>query len=482
MRIAAQARTFLKRLALGPIDYPQQCSVGLRDPQAEVTVRLHGMDAACDVTYNHLILLPRETAMPTAHGNSRQTLSAREAGRVPELASKTFAYFGYVIFIFVLALASLEVVSHITLAAYHHFRPHADVAADNPAYSRYPWGQELLQEQSLRVKEIMDTYVPFRMWGVTEWHGRFMNNDTTVMGTIRRTINPTNPACARQPKKNIWMFGGSTVYGTHLPDSDTLPSYLSSELNTKSACVEVTNLGVEGYVTNQELLLLIEQLKAGRRPDVVIFYDGFNDAYLQTVPPGDPTSHLGFKRIKRRLEGSMTGRFDFLKQSSTWLLAMELTSNLNRTHSSWNTNEKLTAQTVGVLNNYEANLRVARVLGDALGFTVYAFWQPALVYGKKPLVPYEEQLLERVSGVANGSYQALGPIYREAERRALKSGSFTFLGNIFEDVQKPLYLDSVHLNPVGNELAAQAMATYIREPLLEGGRTAGAPSQAPIIR
>jgi len=388
------------------------------------------------------------------------------AARLPRI----FAYVGYIIFLIVTAPALLEVGSHIVLSSYHHFRPLTEVAADNPAYSRYPWGQGLLKEQSLRVKEIMDTYVPFRMWGVTEWHGKFMNNDTTAMGAVRRTINPVNSACATQKKENVWMFGGSTVYGTNLPDSDTLPSYLSRELNTSSACVEVTNFGVEGYVINQDLILLIEEVKAGRRPDVVIFYDGFNDSYLETVSPGNPVSHLGVKRIKGRLEGSIASRLDFLKQSSTWLLVRELTNSLRRPHSTRSTSRELPAETEGALNNYEATLRIARILGDAFDFKVWAFWQPALVYGHKPV----EELLERASGAAYGSSQALVPIYREAEQRALKSGSFIFLGNMFDDVQEPLYLDSVHLNPVGNELAAQAMATYIRESLQRSGPSAGA--------
>jgi flavin reductase (DIM6/NTAB) family NADH-FMN oxidoreductase RutF len=55
MRIPAQARKFLKRLFLGPLDCPQQCPVGLRDPQTDVAVLLHGLGDACDVTHNHFM-------------------------------------------------------------------------------------------------------------------------------------------------------------------------------------------------------------------------------------------------------------------------------------------------------------------------------------------------------------------------------------------------------------------------------------------
>jgi flavin reductase (DIM6/NTAB) family NADH-FMN oxidoreductase RutF len=55
MRIATRGRKFLKRVVLGPVDYPQQCAVGLREPQADVAVWLHGIGDPCDVTYNHFM-------------------------------------------------------------------------------------------------------------------------------------------------------------------------------------------------------------------------------------------------------------------------------------------------------------------------------------------------------------------------------------------------------------------------------------------
>ncbi len=55
MPLAGQARKFVKRLVLGPVDVPQQCVVGLHDPQADIAIWLHGMGDVCDVTYKHLM-------------------------------------------------------------------------------------------------------------------------------------------------------------------------------------------------------------------------------------------------------------------------------------------------------------------------------------------------------------------------------------------------------------------------------------------
>ena len=55
MESAGLARKVLKRIVLGPDDFPQQCVVGLREPQCEVSVWLHGLGSPRDVTHSHMM-------------------------------------------------------------------------------------------------------------------------------------------------------------------------------------------------------------------------------------------------------------------------------------------------------------------------------------------------------------------------------------------------------------------------------------------
>jgi lysophospholipase L1-like esterase len=332
-------------------------------------------------------------------------------------------------------------------------------------YAGVEWAREFWQEEYLRRKK-PTVYVPFRIWGVKNWHGKYINNDQGVSGVWRRTISPAS--CDPLHRVTVWTFGGSTMYGTAVPDWATIPSYLSREMNAAGSrdCVVVSNFGVEGYVTDQESILLAELLKAGGHPDMVIFYDGINDSSLAWPPSGPPDAHFSFRTIKTRVEGSLSGRLDFLQKSYGVRLAREGLARLHSKRSFESLISEAQPNVVATLANYEANMRLVRALSEAYKFRLYCFWQPVLIYGHKPLVPFEEQLATRdASGTSMDSawFLTIAAVYREAERHAVSNGNFVFLGGLFDSTREPIYVDEAHLGPHGNELAAQAIAAYIQD-------------------
>jgi len=251
------------------------------------------------------------------------------------------------------------------------------------------------------------------------------------------------------------------VYGTGVPDWATLPSYLSRDLNSDGrACVVVTNFGEESYVTTQELLLLTEHLKRGGSPDIVIFYDGFNDALIGMEAPDPRTAHYGFWTIKERAEGSFRGRFDFVYRSYTMQM-VDAASQVFRGRGQPDSATDLRAKAVTVVDNYEANLNMASALSQAYNFRFYGFWQPTLLYGHKPLVPFERTIVQ--ADTNRGARLDAPPVvaaYEEAERRAPKA-AFAYLAGVFDSTAQPIYLDEAHLGPPGNELVASAIAKYL---------------------
>ncbi len=95
---------------------------------------------------------------------------------------------------------------------------------------------------------------------------------------IRATWNAPDPGRRPWPLR-VFVFGGSTMFGDNARDDYTIASLLAKRLAAQARPpVVVSNFGQEGYNNTQEALLLAEQLRQGNIPDVVIFYDGINEA------------------------------------------------------------------------------------------------------------------------------------------------------------------------------------------------------------
>ena len=387
----------------------------------------------------------------------------RLASSVVRMLHRSFYFLGYTIFVTALVAAFLEFLCW-AIWTLHPITRQAELENQgaSPVYAGQKWAPEFWQEESLR-RQKPAVYVPFRLWSVTDWHSKYINNDQGVRGVWRRTINPES--CAASHSVSVWAFGGSTMYGTAVPDWATIPSYLSRDLNDSARdCVVVSNFGVEGYVSDQELILLTEQLKAGGHPDIVIFYDGVNDSSLAWTSAGSPNPHFLFRTIKARVEGSLTGRFDFLQKSYAVRLAAESLAHLRPAAAYAPLISKARPNGIVALDNYEANMQLARSLAESYKFKLYCFWQPTLIYGHKPLVPFEQQMAMRdASGVTTESawFLTMAAVYREAERRAAGGGTSVFLGGLFDSTPEPVYVDEAHLGPRGNELAAQAITDYV---------------------
>ena len=385
-----------------------------------------------------------------------------ERSRVRPLP-RFFAVVGYAVFAMIALAVLLELTCWAGWSAYRRARPvFPELRQASPAYDGEAWAAEFWREELGRQRS-RKVYVPFRLWATTDWHGKYINNDESESGAWRRTVNPLRSDCSEKRKVNVWIFGGSTVYGTGVPDGATIPSYLSRSLNVDgSPCTIVTNGGVEGYVSNQELLQLVERLKSGERPDIVVFYDGVNDASAAGASPGAPSAHFYFGTIKNRIEGSLAGRLDFVQESYTMRVLGAIRGSLRPKRSVALPVEQERAKAAASLDNYEANLRLARALSMALHFELYCFWQPSLYYGHKPIVPFEKNVFEVNNSEENVRWSSvIAKVYEEAERRAAEGGDFVFLGEFFDSIAEPVYIDEAHLGPRGNELVAQFIAKYV---------------------
>lgn len=80
---------------------------------------------------------------------------------------------------------------------------------------------------------------------------------------------------------NVVIFGGSTIWGYGVDDDKTIPAQLqqllSSQRSSGAQRLSIYGLGLPGYAIQQEIYLLVDTLRTGRRVDLAIFYDGVNE-------------------------------------------------------------------------------------------------------------------------------------------------------------------------------------------------------------
>ena len=74
-------------------------------------------------------------------------------------------------------------------------------------------------------------------------------------------------------KFNVYCFGGSTTYGHGLSEIETWPHFIQS----KRANINVINCGVVKSDIKASLQTLIQLLRLGHKPDLVLFLNGVNE-------------------------------------------------------------------------------------------------------------------------------------------------------------------------------------------------------------
>ena len=367
-----------------------------------------------------------------------------------------------------------------------------DLMSASPVYDPFPWAEEFWREERARLLKFRRScYAPYRLWANCGPHrGKFVNISEDGF-----RLSP-DPLGAEGPGEtfDIFVLGGSAAYGWGVPDSETITAHLADIIRQKleksgeAHAVRVVNLGVPAYNSTQEVLLLVELLKKGHRPDLVIFYDGANDA---TIAPG---LHWDFEGIKNKLEGvpAPSPWVELLRGTAAFRLAALVRKQLaggtdsrdaaGRTEAAGaeQTDEFLRARAGRILDGWLSDRKVVDGLAQVYSFRHLHVWQPAFFYGSKPLGGGERVLAEHPelffinnldANASRAFARGVRACYEEAERRAA-GGDFLFLADAFDQTAEPVYVDWVHTGPRGNRIVASRIAEHLeagrRPPFAEG--------------
>ena len=291
-------------------------------------------------------------------------------------------------------------------------------------------------------------FEPYVHWKRDPFKGRFINVD---QDGIRRTVKGN----LAENSKKVFMFGGSTMWGTGSPDDQTIPSFVQSMLGNG---YDVYNYGDTAYVSAQELNALLLLLAQGKVPDVVVFYDGVNDGYAGAYSPAIPRDPHNL-RLRDRVNKPIV--VELIRHSNYKDLFKILIG--NRKFSAWE--EKITPlipeKSIGVIDAYEAHIRQVNALAKEYGFKACFFWQPNLAsMSRSNLLAYEQIIIKGESPALMASQKAVYEVAKGRFTRREDENIF-FLGDIFDQVEQAIYIDWHHIGPGGNEIIAKAMTPCV---------------------
>ncbi len=343
------------------------------------------------------------------------------------------------------------------------------------------------------------TYYPFLGWRRNEYKGKSVNiidQDLRVRDSINHNI-----------ENSTWFFGGSTMWGTGSDDKNTIPSHFA-----KLTGENVLNLGESGYLSFQEYTQLSMLLAKGHKPKKVIFYDGVNESYYCNTNNNQFPTHSRaekweeyiekYPRLKNKhnklknkvklntMDDSITRNINLLTQYfklpymmmykkifDKTVIGAATTLELNplnvdipmkkytkkRAYKNCDLSlEKVTKATETTVNTW----LMAHDLIESMGIEFYVFLQPTSQVSRSVLnldylIDKEKQRIADEEDSYKVQYTSIKKIWLEKCELHKACDSFFDISKMFDGMDKPIYIDAVHIGPTGNEIVANKISKLI---------------------
>ncbi|MBI5912310.1 MAG: SGNH/GDSL hydrolase family protein [Betaproteobacteria bacterium] len=354
-------------------------------------------------------------------------------------------------------LAGLEIAARLVKQVRDIMYPSNVASPENAILHKQIWGKQH-QIDAAGESAMHVTYVEFR-------EKPYASTTLNIDSEGRRWVPGS---CEKNDAFTVFTFGGSTMYGAGVPDQYTIPAYFAELLNREGRCIKVVNYGSGWWQSSQSLIQLIEVLKKGIRPQLVIFYDGINEvnavAYGGTPGGIDPEAEAA---LKRALDSDNRSVWNSIAQHS--LIVRALTRRLFPGHQKTAHNEYSVpeADRLGyasaLVNVYATNVRTVDALAREYGFAAYFFLQPCPMIARKNNSVLEEAVFRERAKNRKWEADFFRLSYSIFRRNPYLASNAKYhdISGIFDGMTAELFQDSEHLLPEGNRIVAERIAQEI---------------------
>jgi hypothetical protein len=344
-----------------------------------------------------------------------------------------------------LSINLLTAMVHDSVSIYKGWLPSINKKANSPSLEDKDLADTIYREKKL----LRTQYVPYLAWSRLPFQGRTTN--------INGDGDRVTPLTTTSPVGHIRFFGGSTTWGSGVDDQNTIPTHF----NALHPNYQVHNHGEAGFVSRQELARLVNLVNQNAPMDVVIFYDGCNDAYHMCRADLSINGHREESKIRKKLKPrshvveSLTGSLrDSIRWVKTKLEDKEPPSQCQA--------DPRYAQNVAetIVNNWT----IAKKVAELGGAEFHAILQPVAPIGS----PNVEYLPNRK--VLSRSKDFL-LVYSLIQERIQRDG-IDWIHDFTDafDRDEYIYIDSCHVNALGNNIIARKVDKIVGQSLIPQSR------------
>ncbi len=279
----------------------------------------------------------------------------------------------------------------------------------------------------------------------TQWVGQVLPDTTSnylnIKDGSRHSWAPAVTGCGTPLR--VWMFGGSTLFGVGQRDEQTVSSEVARAAAATGIRMDMRNYGVPGDVSWQENRRLSRLLfTTSERPDLVIFYDGFNDLHsfveARGTARGAPGDFLG---PLDRLHMKVLDNLQVLSDDQTYQGRVPKVAPDPRV--------PVSVAVDATEIQYGAADREAHALVEAFKIRMVHFHQPNLAL-RAEIVPGEP--------VSDPDSTTAARLMRDHLPKGIVDVS-----SALDSVREPRYNDAVHVEEAGNVPIAAAIFRSLQQ-------------------
>jgi len=359
-------------------------------------------------------------------------------------------------------------VARHALAGYDQVRDYVKTQVAKMPLDGYPNPQDQSWFRAYWEEFNKSTYAAVQSVSYSNWHrypftGRYINVDHVGRRATWNQGPEDVPGVIR-----VGIFGGSTVWGTGARDEFTIPSYISKMLAERHPHrFHVINYGQDGYVTTQEVVTLLREIQRNSFPDIVVFYDGYNESFtaFQRGAAGFPMNEDNRMREFNILHPSRARDFyvEVLSRTNTFQLIQGVRRAVRPEAVAdplQDRNNETLAQ--DALRVYFRNVEFVSVMEKQFAFAAQFFWQPSVYTRARPTK-------QEVSMIHASDEHAL--LYRKIHEamkrvdRASHPANFRDISNVLDGYGGTAFIDTVHATELVNEVVAREIVAGLADTL-----------------